>query len=97
MTSLFVTIRAIRGYLAKAREAQQQFDEAAADMKRAAEELCSRWQGDAAVAFAKEQGVFDGWCKGMSGLGQEYMVMLDKAISTYESTEAQVKNLITKR
>lgn len=92
--TLLVTINAIRGYLSKAREAQEQFDEASQMMKQAAEDLCSKWEGEAADAFAQEQGVFEGWCGQMSGLGLEYMDVLEKAIDVYEKTEQAVKNVI---
>lgn len=90
-----VTINAIRGYLAKARQAQEQFDEASKMMKQAAQDLCSKWEGEAATAFAQEQGVFEGWCGQMSGLGLEYMDVLEKAINVYEKAESTVKNLIS--
>ena len=92
-----VTINAIRGYLAKARQAQEQFDEASKMMKQAAQDLCSRWEGEAARAFAQEQGVFEGWCSQMSGLGLEYMDVLEKAIDVYQKTEETVRNLITSK
>lgn len=94
---MLVTLNAIRGYLSRAREAQRQFDEASKMMKQAAADLCSTWEGDAAKAFAQEQGVFEGWCNEMDGLGLEYMSVLEKAIKVYEETEATVKNLITSR
>lgn len=90
-----VTINAIRGYLAKARQAQEQFDDASKMMKDAAADLCSIWKGDAADAFAQEQGVFEGWCSQMSGLGLDYMDVLEKAINVYEKAESAVKTLIS--
>ena len=94
MISMLVTISAIRNYMSKARKAQQQFDEASADMQKAAEDLCSRWQGDAAAAFAQEQGVFNNWCGQMNRLGLDYISVLDKALSTYEKMEGTVKSVI---
>lgn len=92
-----VTINAIRGYLAKARQAQEQFDDASKMMQQAAQDLCSKWEGEAAQAFAQEQGVFEGWCSQMSGLGLEYMDVLEKAIDVYQRTEETVRNLITSK
>ena len=94
MYSWLVTIRAILGYLAKAREAQNQFNEAAADMKKAAEDLCSKWEGDAATAFAKEQGVFNNWCGMMDNTASEYMTKLQETVSKYEETESTVQQVI---
>ena len=95
--SWLVTIHAIRGYLSKARQARQQFNEAAEEMKKAAADLCSKWEGDAAVAFEAEQNKFNGWCKQMDGIGSEYMTALNKAIDVYEKTEQAVKHAITSK
>lgn len=90
-----VTFSAISAYLAKARQAQEQLDDAHKMMKDAAQDLCSRWEGDAAAAFAAEQGVFDNWCSQMSSIGLEYMEVLAKIVSEYDKAENTVKNLIS--
>lgn len=92
-----VTFSAISAYLAKANEAQNQLDEAKEQMRKAAEDLCSRWQGDAAQAFAQEQGVFNNWCQNMLKIGSEYISVLTKAMETYKNAENKVQNLIKSR
>lgn len=94
VASFLVTLRAIAEYLMKAREAKQKLDEAAEQMNRAAEELCSKWQGDAAMAFAEEQKVLYGYCRELSGVGEEYMTVLDKVRQRYADAEEAVNNAI---
>ena len=94
MSSFLVTISAILQFLAKAREAQQQLDKANDEMSNAAAELCSLWQGDAAKAFAEEQQVLFGYCSQLSGVGAEYMSVLQKVAETYQNMEQTVEKYI---
>lgn len=85
--SWIVTFAAIADYLVKARQAQEKLQEANDNMKRAAEALCATWQGDAAKAFADEQGVLYGYCNELNAIGAEYMSVLDAARKRYEEAE----------
>lgn len=95
MADLIVTIQAIIGYLAKAREAKEQLNEANADMKNAAEQLCSIWQGDASNAFAAEQGVLNTWVNEMISIGAEYMDLLSRTAAAFEEMDAQMTQAVT--
>ncbi|MBE5801781.1 MAG: hypothetical protein E7319_05770 [Clostridiales bacterium] len=94
MSTWLVTISAILQFLAKARSAKEQLDKANAEMSRAAQDLCSKWQGDAAQAFAAEQGVLYNHCSQLSNVGSEYMDTLQKVADLYERTEQTVTNAI---
>lgn len=94
MSTFLVTLTSIIQYLAKAREAKQKLDEAKEEMNRAAQELCSNWQGDAAAAFAQEQGVLYNYCTELSGVGGEYMDVLERVSKIYEEAEQAVTNAI---
>ena len=94
MTSFLVTISAILQYLAKAKQAKEQLDQATNEMKRAATDLCSKWQGDAATAFAAEQEVLCTWCNELSNVGAEYMSTLEKVSRAYEEAEQAVTSAI---
>lgn len=96
MASILVTIQAIFRYLAKAREAKEQLDQANNEMKQAAEQLCSIWQGASAEAFAAEQGVLQGWVSEISNVGGEYMELLSTTASKYAEAEQRATNAITK-
>lgn len=94
MSTFLVTLTSIVQYLAKAREAKQKLDEAKEEMKRAAEELCSNWQGDAAAAFAQEQGVLYSYCSQLGDVGSEYMDVLERVSKIYEEAEQAVTTAI---
>lgn len=94
MSTWLVTLAAIAEYLVKARRAKEKLDEAKEEMKAAAEDLCSKWQGDAAQAFAQEQGVLYQYVTQLSGIGDEYMTELDRVRATYGDGEAEVLNAI---
>ena len=83
MSTWIVTIRAILQFLAEARKAKQELDEANEQMSRAAQALCDKWQGEASAAFAQDQGV-----------GSEYMDLLQKTAQMYEDAETRATNAV---
>ena len=95
MADLIVTIEAIIGYLAKVREAKEQLNEANADMKNAAEQLCSIWQGDAANSFAAEQGVLNTWVNEMISIGAEYMDLLSRTAAELQAMDERMTQAVT--
>ena len=89
-----VTLAAIMEYLDKARDAQEKLDEAAEQMNRAATELCSKWQGDAAVAFAQEQEVLYTYCKQLHNVGDEYIRGFQTAADKYGNADETARKAI---
>ena len=87
MSTWLVTISALIRYAKEARAAQAELNEAKAAMKNAAEELCSKWQGDAATAFAQEQGVLDNWFTQLIEIASEYIGLVEAAATKYEEEE----------
>lgn len=94
MSTWIVTIRAILQFLAQARKAKQELDEANEMMNRAAQDLCNKWQGEASAAFAEEQGVLYRHCSQLSGVGSEYMDLLQKTAEKYQEAEERAKAAI---
>lgn len=94
MSTWIVTIRAILQFLAEARKAKQELDEANEQMSRAAQALCDKWQGEASAAFAQEQGVLYRHCSQLSGVGSEYMDLLQKTAQMYEDAETRATNAV---
>lgn len=87
MSTWLVTISALIRYAKEARAAQAQLNEAKDAMKAAAEELCSKWTGDAATAFAQEQGVLDNWFTRLIEVASEYISLVESAATKYEEEE----------
>lgn len=85
-----VTISALIRYTKEARAAQDQLNEARETMKNAAAELCSKWQGDAATAFAEEQGVLDNWFTRLIEIASEYINLVASAAEKYQEKEAEL-------
>lgn len=92
--SFLVTVRAIVEYVQKARRAQEKLNEAAEKMNKAAQELCGKWQGEAAEAFAQEQKVLYGYCRELHQVGEEYIQVVQKACTTYEEAEKRAQAAI---
>lgn len=92
--SWYVTLSSIRNFRKQASLAQDKLSDATEQMKKAAEELCSQWEGDAAVAFAQEQGLLDSWCRSILQIGAEYIGVLAQVLQQYEEAEQEVKNQI---
>lgn len=92
--NFLVTIAAIMGYLNKARQAQEKLDEAAEKMNRAAQDVCERWEGDAAQAFAQEQKVLYDYCKQLHNVGNEYIDTVQRQVDKYSRAEEEAKNAI---
>lgn len=90
----FVTISALIRYAREARAAQEQLNEAKQQMKDAAEELCSNWKGDAATAFAEEQGVLDNWFSQLISIGGEYIGAVEQAANQYQEKEAELASKV---
>ena len=89
-----VTFSAIESYLQKAQKAQDEFNEATETMKSAAAELSSRWEGDAATAFAEEQAKMNGWCLSLLRIAAHYMTEVKNAVAKYKEAEQAVRNTI---
>lgn len=87
MSTWLVTISALIRYAKEARAAQAQLNEAKDTMKAAAEELCGKWTGDAANAFAQEQGVLDNWFTQLIEIASEYIGLVESAATKYEEEE----------
>ncbi len=85
-----VTLPAIAAYLVKARAADEKLRAANEAMKQAAEALLAIWEGDAAKAFAQEQGVLYQHVSQLGDVGEEYMSTLDAALKKHEEAEARV-------
>lgn len=94
ISRILITIKTILQYLAQARQAQEKLNEAKEAMKRAAEELCSNWEGEAAKAFAQEQGVLYNYCTELTGVGDEYIEGIQKVAENYRNAEETVINAI---
>lgn len=92
--SWIVTISALLRYAKDAKAAQDKLDEAKAEMKSAAEALCQVWKGDAAVAFAEEQGVLDNWFTQLIQIGSEYISNVISAAQKYEEKEQELANRV---
>ncbi len=91
----FVTISALIRYAREARAAQEQLDEAKQQMKDAAAELCDKWKGDAAMAFADEQGVLDNWFNQLISIGAEYISAVEQAANKYQEKEAEIAGKVS--
>ena len=91
---ILVTLAAIVEYLQKARDAQEKLDEAAEKMNRAATELCGKWQGEAAMAFAQEQEVLYTYCKQLHSIGDEYIRGFETAHRNYDNADAEAEKAI---
>lgn len=89
-----VTISALFRYAKEARAAQDQLNEAKQQMKDAAQELCSKWKGDAAEAFASEQGILDNWFNQLIGIGSEYIGVVEQAADKYQEKEAELASKV---
>lgn len=89
-----VTLAAIMEYLGKARDAQEKLNEASEQMNKAATELCSKWKGDAAIAFAQEQEVLYGYCKQLYAAGDEYIRGFEKAHTDYSDADERARAAI---
>lgn len=89
-----VTISALIRYAKEARAAQDQLDEARETMKAAAAELCSKWQGDAATAFAEEQGVLDNWFTQLIEVASEYISLVMSAAEKYQEKEEELASKV---
>lgn len=87
MSTWLVTLSALRRYSREARAAQAELNEAKDVMKAAAEELCGKWTGDAATAFAQEQGVLDNWFTQLLEIASEYIGLVESAAEKYEEEE----------
>ncbi len=94
MTDLLVTFSAIARFLGKAQEAQEQLENANEEMRRAAQELCGKWEGAAAAAFADEQDVLYNWCSQLGMVGAEYMGVLQSVKAKYAEGENEIANKI---
>lgn len=92
--SFLVTLRAIIEYLNKARQAQEKLNEATEKMNKAAQDLCSKWQGDAAQAFAQEQQVLYGYCRELYSVGNEYIRAVERQRANYEEAESKAQSAI---
>lgn len=88
MSTWYVTFSALRRYAGEARAAQAELNEAKEAMKTAAEELCTKWTGDAATAFAQEQGVLDNWFTQLIDVVTEYIGLVESTVTKYEDEEA---------
>lgn len=86
----FVTLSALLRYAAEALQAQDTLNEAKEQMKSAASELCTKWVGDAANAFAREQGILDGWFGQLISIGSEYITAVKSAADKYQETEEEL-------
>lgn len=95
MSTWLVTISALLRYAKEARAAQAQLDEARDQMKAAASELCDKWTGDAAMAFAEEQGVLDNWFNQLIGIAQEYIGLVETAARRYEEAEEALASKVS--
>lgn len=94
MTDLLVTFNAIARFLAKAQEAKEELENANEEMRRAAQELCGKWEGAAAAAFADEQDVLYNWCSQLGQVGAEYMSVLESVKSKYMEGENEIASKI---
>lgn len=90
MATWYVTISALIRYARDAKAAQDKLNEAKAEMKSAAEALCQVWQGDAATAFAQEQGVLDNWFTQLISIGTEYIAAVNAAAQKYKEKEEEL-------
>lgn len=89
-----VTISALLRYVAEALKAQDTLNEAKEQMKTAATELCNGWIGDAADAFAREQGILDGWFGQLISIGSEYISAVKTAAEKYRETEEELASKV---
>ena len=94
MSTWFVTFSALIRYAREARSAQAELNEAKEAMKNAAEELCSKWTGDAATAFAQEQGVLDNWFTQLIDVVSEYIGLVESTATKYEEEEAALASKV---
>lgn len=94
MSTWYVTFSALRRYASEARQAQSQLDEARDQMKNAAKELCSKWKGDASVAFADEQGVLENWFTQLTDIVTEYISLVETTVQKYEEKENELANQV---
>lgn len=88
--ALRVTIRAIRQASKDIKAAQERLSEAQSEMKSAATALCEVWKGDAATAFAQEQGVVDNWVTKLFNVVSEIIAALTTAAEKYEENEENI-------
>ncbi len=89
-----VTLSALLRYAAEALQAQQTLSEAKEQMKSAAAKLCEGWIGDAASAFASEQGILDGWFGQLISIGSEYISAVKTAAEKYRETEEELASKV---
>ena len=87
-----VTIRAIIKASKDIKAAQERLNEAKTEMKNAATELCEVWKGDAATAFAQEQGVLDNWVSKLFNVVSEIIAALTTAADKYQANEENIMN-----
>lgn len=87
-----VTIRAIIKASKDIKAAQERLNEAKTEMKNAAAELCEVWKGDAATAFAQEQGVLDNWVSKLFNVVSEIIAALTTAAEKYQANEENIMN-----
>lgn len=85
-----VTISALLRYAKDAKAAQDKLNDAKSEMKNAAEALCQVWQGDAATAFAAEQGVLDNWFNQLIEIGSEYINAVTTAAKKIQDAEVEL-------
>jgi len=88
------TPEAIAEYLNKARQAQEKLNEATEQMNRAAQNLCSIWEGQAAQAFSQEQQVLYSHCRELCEVGDSYIPDVEMQKDNYVEAENLAKNAI---
>lgn len=91
MARIMVTLRALRKFAKDNKAAQERLDEAKAEMKAAADDLCSRWEGEAATAFAEEQNRVTNWFVELLRIGATYVAAVLKAADTFEAADNDIK------
>lgn len=76
-------------------ESIQQYEQATADAKAAADDLASKWAGDAQVAFVQEQEKAIAWLKQMAETSKGYADALKKYAKELRDRDNQGKGIIS--
>lgn len=90
MLELLVNIGELMAAAAKMNEALNRYNEAIGNVKAAAEDLGSKWEGDGQVAFLADQAQAYTW---YSSLVQVVMAMIDEARKMAERYEDNINTL----
>ena len=89
-----VTISELQDAATKIEQYAEDYLTAANNLKAAADQLASTWEGDSQVAFVTEQENAYNWYRNMASICKEYAAALRMAAQKYQQTDAEAVNCI---